>query len=231
LTNTWDASRISEIRQQWWDGPIEFTEQPLPGIVKPQDVLRVMSHAMTAGDDLVTDASLSSGWGAGRWQTKVMGRHYYAPRGLAGLGWGLPAAVGVATARKVQGGKGRVVCIAGDGGWAYSLQEIETAARTGLAIISVVLNNSTLGWIKHSANTRYPGEMVSEHFLDVSYAEAGHALGAATESVDSVEAFEAAFKKALDDKSDRPWVIEVHSDSVETPVQKDVKPHPGKGGY
>ena len=35
-----------------------------------------------------------------------------------------------------------------------------------------------LGWIKHSAATRYPGEMVSQDFEDVSYADAAKALGA-----------------------------------------------------
>ena len=54
--------------------------------------------------------------------------------------------------------RGRTACLAGDGAWAYSLGEIETCAPDGtLPVISVVLNNSTLGWIKHARQGRYPG--------------------------------------------------------------------------
>src|SRR5262249_44795917 len=67
-----------------------------PGILKPQEMMRIMRRVMTDDDLFVSDASLASGWIAGRWQLRVAGRHFFAPRGLAGLGWGLPAAIGVA---------------------------------------------------------------------------------------------------------------------------------------
>jgi acetolactate synthase I/II/III large subunit len=218
VTTTWDRDWIAELRVDWWEGPIAFKEQPKDGILKPQDLSRLMRSCMSEQDTLVCDASLSSGWGAGRWQARGTGRLYYAPRGLAGLGWGLPAAIGVSVAKRELGESSRVVCLAGDGGWGYSLTEVETAARLGLPILSVVLNNSTLGWIKHSAVARYPGEMVSEDFTDVNYAEAAHAMGAAVEHVTTLEAFEAAFKAAMQDRSTRPHVIEARSCAVETPV-------------
>src|SRR5258707_11866331 len=112
-----------------------------------------MRRHMPDEDVFVSDASLASGWIGGRWQTRVAGRRFFAPRGLAGLGWGLPAAIGVSEAMSSGGipAEGRVICVAGDGGWAYSLAEVETALRRRLPIVSVILNNSTLGWIRHSA--------------------------------------------------------------------------------
>ncbi len=230
VNSAWDLERISAMRREWWLGPIVYKETPRPGILKPQDVVRAIGTIMSDRDVLVTDASLASGWGASRWQIKARGRRFFAPRGLAGLGWGLPAAIGVATAVRDLEIRGRVVCLAGDGGWAYSMAEVEPAARVGLPIVSVVLNNSSLGWIKHVAAGRFAREVVSEGFLDVKFADAAGALGAAAERVDIVDRFESAFRTAMQDETSRPWVIEVRSCDVETPV---LQPPAGtaRGGY
>ena len=227
ISTAWDHDQLRQLRDEWWEGPIQY-KQPAPaGVVQPQDVLRIMRATMPASASLVTDASLASGWGASRWKaTAESGRHFFAPRGLAGLGWGLPAAIGVAMARRHT--DERVVCLAGDGGWGYSMAEVETAARLNLRLVSVVLNNGTLAWIKHTAaNRNY--EMVSEDFRAVTYAEPAAGLGAKASFVTSADEFEEAFRTALDDRSEIPWVIEVRSSDIETPVlQLRV---PTTGGY
>lgn len=212
----WDPARIADARQRWWEGPVDYRAEPVPGVLKPQDVVRVLSARMSSEDVLVCDASLSSGWGATRWRAAGAGRSFLAPRGLAGLGWGLPAAIGAAAARSEAGQLGRVYCLAGDGGWAYSLAETETAARHGLPIIAVVLNNSTLGWIRHTADDRYPGEMVSQDFIDVRYGAAASALGAVGTYVTSLDGLGEALDGAADQTA--PCVIEVRSCDTETPV-------------
>ncbi|HZP95086.1 MAG TPA: thiamine pyrophosphate-binding protein [Candidatus Limnocylindria bacterium] len=214
----WDHGKITSLRTEWWDGPIHYKQAPKDGILKPQDLLRIMREAMGEKDMMVSDASLASGWIAGRWQMRSAGRYSYAPRGLAGLGWGLPAAIGVSVALRDREPRGRVVCLAGDGGWGYSMADVETAVRIGLPIIAIVINNSTLAWIKHSAANRYPAGMVSEDFVDVSYADAARALGATAASVDTLDAFKRAFVAALADGGDRPWVIEARTCDIETPV-------------
>ena len=207
-------------------------------MLKPQDMMRVFRRAMSDDDLFVSDASLASGWIGGRWQVRTTGRHFFAPRGLAGLGWGLPAAIGVAEAMLTMdqtssnGDRAaRVVCIAGDGGWGYSMADVETAVRRKLPIVVVILNNSTLGWIKHSAATRYPDEMVSEGFEDVSYAEAASALGAQVDSVTDLDQFEVALSKALADDTLGPWVIEARTCDIETPVLPSRVKSETKGGY
>lgn len=237
LDNDWDRARIQEMRTSWWEGPIEFKEEPVEGVLKPQDMMRVVRQLMTDEDLFVSDASLASGWIAGRWEGYTSGRHYYAPRGLAGLGWGLPAAIGVAEALRDSGTPApRVVCLAGDGGWGYSLAEVETATRRQLPLICVVLNNSTLGWIRHSAAARYPDAMVSQDFIDVRYSAAAAAMGAQVAFADDLHDFEVALKTAFDDQARRPWVIEARTCGIETPVlpsravpATDV--NGGKGGY
>jgi acetolactate synthase-1/2/3 large subunit len=236
--SNWDGAKIHAIRDEWWEGPIKFKSAPVPGVLKPQDMMRIFRTVMTDDDLFVSDASLASGWIGGRWQVRTTGRHFFAPRGLAGLGWGLPAAIGVNEAMRASGrttsngGRPpRVVCLAGDGGWGYSMAEVETAVRRKLPIVAVVLNNSSLAWIKHSAATRYPGEMVSEGFEDVSYAEAARALGAQVTAVNDLHQFEVAMKTALGDEPPGPWVIEARTCDIETPVLPSRLKSETKGGY
>ena len=58
-----------------------------------------------------------------------------------GLGYGLPAAVGMALGRA----KGRTVCLIGDGSAMYSIQALWTAAQRNVPLTVVVVNNSGYG--------------------------------------------------------------------------------------
>lgn len=235
----WDRTRIAELRRSWWDGPIQYRSEPVDGILKPQVLMRIMRRQMSDDDLFASDASLASGWIATRWQTRVAGRRTFAPRGLAGLGWGLPAAIGVSEAIREPAGARptrRVFCLAGDGGWGYSMADIETAARRRLPIIAVILNNSSLAWIRHSAASRYPDGIVSDAFIDVRYADAARALGAEAACVDGLDEFESALERAIADDRLVPWVIEAKTCDIETPVLPSRPPRAAtdvvtEGGY
>ena len=69
-----------------------------------------------------------------------------APRGMAGLGWGLPMALGAAVAEP----EAPIYCITGDGGFAHVWSEMEVAARSNLKVTTIVLNNGILGYVKCS---------------------------------------------------------------------------------
>lgn len=75
-----------------------------------------------------------------------------------GLGWGLPASVGIALAER-DAGRGRlVVAVIGDGSLQYSVQALWTAAQHGLAILVVVLRNGEYAILKSFADLEHtPG--------------------------------------------------------------------------
>ena len=54
------------------------------------------------------------------------------------MGYGLPAAIGSKLARPDV----PVVCLAGDGGYMMTFQELETAVRLGTPVISIVTDNT-----------------------------------------------------------------------------------------
>ena len=58
-----------------------------------------------------------------------------------GLGWGLPAAVGVALGLRRRGSGARVVALLGDGSSMYSIQGLYSAAQWRLPITFIVFNN------------------------------------------------------------------------------------------
>lgn len=58
-----------------------------------------------------------------------------------GLGWAMPAAVGIALGRQKLGWPGRVVGLIGDGSSMYSIQALYSAAQLTLPITFLILNN------------------------------------------------------------------------------------------
>ena len=92
---------------------------------------------------IVADASFSSIWLAN--YLKATGnRKFLFPRGLAGLGWGLPMAMGA----KLAAPDRKVFCLAGDGGFAHVWSELETCKRVGIGVVFAVINNAILGYQK-----------------------------------------------------------------------------------
>jgi pyruvate dehydrogenase (quinone) len=86
-----------------------------------------------------------------------------------------------------------------------------------LPITSVVLNNSTLGWTKHSAQNRYPDSMpVSQDFGAMHVAQMAKAMGAHGVRISDVRELRDAVAEAR--SLDGPSVVEVVSSPFESPV-------------
>jgi acetolactate synthase-1/2/3 large subunit len=83
--------------------------------------------------------------------------------GSASMGYDLPAAIGAAVAR---GGKGRVICLAGDGSLQMNIQELQTLAHYRLPVKVLVLNNGGYLSVRQTQGNFF----------------AGHAVGAGPES-------------------------------------------------
>ncbi len=101
----------------------------------------------TAPDDLLVSGSSGSGIEIFLLACPVRnGQRIYHTAGLGAMGFGLPAAIGVCLA----GGRRRTVCVDGDGGFQFNIQELETVARLRLPIKFFVLNNNGYASIRAS---------------------------------------------------------------------------------
>ncbi len=209
LVTEWDLNGFRNAFQTWYQGKVTRTEGPL----KPQPVMEIINQILTVDDVVVCDASLSSGWASAFLKLQEAGHSFIAPRGLATLGWGAPAAIAAALATDR---KKRILHFAGDGGFGYSVQELEVMVRLKLPVVTILFNNDTLGWIKHIQQERYQGNTISTDFNHVDFATVARGFGASGFSITGYD----ELKTVLHDHQslNGPIVIDIATDQWETPV-------------
>jgi len=211
-TWTWN---IDVLKKEWdaWQAKMTETAVSTDGRLRPQAVMAAVNSIITPNDILVCDASLASGWATSILRLKNAGHHFIAPRGLAGLGWGAPAAVGAALAKP---SSKRILLFAGDGGFSYSLQELEVMARLNLPVVTIILNNDTLGWIKHVQKDNYQENYISTDFNHVDFATVAKGFGVKGYTIKSLDELDVCLNESAE--PDGPVVIDVLSDQWKSPV-------------
>ena len=88
---------------------------------------------------LLSDTGYSSIWTGTMVPLTQPGCTYL--RAAGSLGWAFPASLGAKCAAPER----TVICFTGDGGFYYHMSELETAARHGISIVTVINNNSGFG--------------------------------------------------------------------------------------
>ena len=176
------------------------------GPVRPERVMAELDKRMTATDIAVADASYSSIWIAHGLTTRAAGQRFITPRGIAGLGWGLPMAIGAQMAAP----SSRVTCLCGDGGFAHSWAELETLRRLNLPITVMVLNNGILGYQKHAEDTIFGQHTDAVDFTEVDHAAIARACGVNGIRVTRGEDVGAAFDEAF--ASGKPNLLDIVTD-------------------
>ncbi len=122
--------------------------------------------------------------------------------GYGTLGFALPAAIGA----KIACPDTPVVCVAGDGGFQFTIQELATACEHRLPIVIVLWNNQAYGEIRDTFDDlgieRVGVELPSPNFVEVA-----KGYGADAQRVTSVQQFKSEIKRGLDAK--RPTLLEL----------------------
>lgn len=141
-------------------------------------------------------------------------RTWFTSGGLGTMGFGLPAAMG---AQIAFGENRRVISISGDGGIKMTGNEFYTIARLKLPIISLIVNNTSLGMIRQLQKVMYKERYISCEFdYQPDFVKYAESFGIKAESVSTQEEFAHAFEKALkDEKNPRVIVLNVWRSFVE----------------
>jgi acetolactate synthase I/II/III large subunit len=164
------------------------------GTVWPGLIVQEIRSRLRARDRVVADASYSSSWVLDRIVQGHHGRQVIAPRGVGTLGWGLPAAMGVALAEP----DAAVTAVSGDGALFFGMPEMETAVRWGLDLNLVLLRNSVYGSQRQSnllaQGKDYDDLVFGQGGLDHCDLAAAFGWGAlrVTDGLDFAEAYEEA---------------------------------------
>src|SRR5207244_4362356 len=162
---------------------------PMPGEVDLGEVVAQLRQRLPR-DTIVTN-------GAGNFSVWVhrFWRYHVHPSQLAptsgAMGYGVPAAV----AAKAVAPERTVLCVAGDGDFLMSGQELATAVQYELPILVVVVNNGMYGTIRMHQERHYPGRVVGTDLRNPDFAAYARAFGAHGETVERTEDFADALER------------------------------------
>ncbi|HEV8642814.1 MAG TPA: thiamine pyrophosphate-binding protein [Methylomirabilota bacterium] len=172
-------------------------------------------HAIAASvpDDVtIIDESISSAHGLRQLLRCADPKSFFGLRG-GGIGWGLPAALGVKLALP----RRPVVALVGDGSAMYTSQALWTAAREGLGVVYVIFNNASYRILKQrtlalkgfsAEDDRYVGMDLDRPPID--WVGLARSLGVPGEHVEKAGEVPAALTRGL--RSGGPYLIDVRID-------------------
>jgi acetolactate synthase-1/2/3 large subunit len=110
------------------------------------------------------------------------------------LGFGLATALGV----KIACPERAVVSINGDGGFAFGLQELITAAQYGIGVAAVVFDNGAYGNVLRDQHRLYDGREVASRLENPDFAAVARACGVRATRADTPDALRDALGAALE---------------------------------
>jgi acetolactate synthase-1/2/3 large subunit len=139
---------------------------------------------------------LVDGGNIGQWFHMLVNTHYpgrWLTCGRSGVvGWGLSAAAAVSAVHP----GARVLLLAGDGSATFTIAELETAARQGLAYVAVIADDQAWG-IVMSGTSRRGTPPVAARLGAIEFAEAARAFGARGVRVNDLSALPAEIEKGF----------------------------------
>jgi acetolactate synthase-1/2/3 large subunit len=201
-----------------------------PGI-HPGRIVATLNRVLSPDTIVTTDAGNFGGWAARGLVMRRPGTFLGSTAGA--MGFAIPAAVAASLA-----GPGRpVVALAGDGGAAMTIAELETAIREGLHPVVLVFDNEQYGTI-HDHQVRRGLAPTGTDLGPVDWAKVAEGFGALGVRVERDDDFEAALRAALSATLptvlhlvlDRRWAsVDRVGDAVPADLRTAVEPEPELG--
>ena len=193
LAEPYDARRTAnEEDRAAYEAAAVVTDDPWTGPgVHPGRVMEVLSRVLPPQTVVTTDAGNFAGWASRGLRFRRPGT-FVGPTSGA-MGFGLPAAI----AASIEHPGRPVVALAGDGGFAMTMNELATAAREHATVVALVFDNQRYGTIRAHQDRRGSGAGETTDLGPVDFVAAAVALGVHGVRVDDDAAFEPALAAAL----------------------------------
>ena len=189
----WEAA--TAVDASTWDGPG----------VHPGHAIETLRRVLPDDAILATDAGNFGMWLARHFRFRRPGT-FLGPTSGA-MGYALPAAIAAALVHRDR----TVVAVAGDGGFAMTMAELETAVREKAKLIAVVFDNERYGTIRMHQDRRSEaagqGTTVATDLGPVDFTAIARAVGARGTRVETDAQLEPALRQAM--AADRPTVLQL----------------------
>jgi acetolactate synthase I/II/III large subunit len=196
------AGRFAELREAYERNLREARDLPGP--------LQLSAVMAALRERLPPDAILTNGAGNfSVWAHRFYEFHRYptqlGPRS-GSMGYGVPAAI----AAKAVHPDRPVVCLAGDGDFLMTGQELATAVQEELDVVILVVNNGMYGTIRMHQERHYPGRVIGTDLRNPDFVALARAYGAHGALVERSEEIGEALDEAL--RCARPALVELRVD-------------------
>ncbi len=185
--------------------------------IHPMALMQTIGKLLPA-EAVVIDETVSSGVGVRRFLKSDDAKSFFGLRG-GGIGWGLPAAIGVKLALPER----PVVALIGDGSAMYTIQGLWTAAREKLNIVFVIINNYSYRILKQRTNAMRGHAAQTDNYvamdLDrprVDFCAVARGLGLTAHKANTLAEVGDLIEAAL--AADGPTLIDVEVDRTWKPV-------------
>ena len=172
----------SKQHQSWLKECRDFKKllQPLDGEVENKKVTQISNH-IPNNCVITTDVGQNQVWVSQSFKVKDKQRILYSG-GHGAMGYSLPAAIGAYYASHKQ-----VYCFVGDGGLQMNIQELQFIVREKLPIKIILMNNESLGMIRHFQEMYFHGnymQTTSDHGYTIpNFCKIAKAYGIRTKSI------------------------------------------------
>jgi benzoylformate decarboxylase len=167
--------------------PAPTAADPIP----TEFLLDALFHAMPKDAALVEEAP--SHRPAMQKFMPMRGQDSFYTMASGGLGYSLPAAVGISLGRPDI----RTVCLIGDGSAMYSIQALWTAAQRKLPLTVVVINNSGYGAMRSFSQVMQVRNVPGLELPDIDFVKIAEGMGCDAVRVSKASELGAALKRGL----------------------------------
>jgi len=173
------------------------------GALKPQKVIWDVRQAMGANDILLSDVGAHKMW---------IARHYQChepntcliPNGFCSMGFALPGAIAASLINPDK----KVMSISGDAGFLMNVQEMETAKRLNLNMVSMVWEDNAYGLIAWKQEAHF-GHHTELAFGNPNWMELASAFGWHGHHVTDSKDLKAALDAALNEEGPSLVVVPI----------------------
>ncbi|HDF6394779.1 TPA: acetolactate synthase AlsS [Staphylococcus aureus] len=171
------------------------------GILHPVEIIESMQKVLTDDTTVTVDVGSHYIWVARNFRS-YNPRHLLFSNGMQTLGVALPWAISAALVRP----NTQVVSVAGDGGFLFSSQDLETAVRKNLNIIQLIWNDGKYNMVEFQEEMKYKRSSGVD-FGPVDFVKYAESFGAKGLRVTNQEELEAAIKEGYE--TDGPVLIDI----------------------
>jgi len=179
-------------RERFWEEAKEALEsEAVP--IKPQRIINALNKRLPPSAVVIADAGTPTPYITRFLKLHGNSSRFLIPRAFGGLGYAIPAAVGVHLASR----SSKVVALFGDGSLGMSMGELETLVRLEIPAVLIHFNNGCFGWIKALQALHCGGKFLSVDFTQGDMARVAEALGLKAFHIESPEELERGLDEAF----------------------------------